>query len=597
MSRLKGADLGILIPSSTPSSVTKNSAYAGVPVFFAGRSPGDQHTDTSTGKVYVLSGSGTSVYDDFENVTRSTVAGKKTTDGTATWQLRLTNDSSIAGGQVIGTGSPGQDYITLPSGGQSLYAEVVFPTGGSLELFTNMNTSGGSRHALTVNVDNGTMLLGMSNGSSTEVPFANQNATLPGLLNRVYKVYLNADATGVVTYRIEDSVTGAFYTNTINSFGSTANNVNAGFALDVGPRLNYIALTGVGTLAWTATNGPDATAMHYKSAYNSATVYAVNDTVTDAYALYVALAAVPSGKGAPSTNPTFVPASLRSSVSNTGANGGGGFYTIIQPFTTGAAPQSVVAIEYSTVNSQGGSSGGTARVGIASSLGADPTAITWVGGVTPTPTAISATTTATSTLTLPSTLTLAASTTYYVVFQGVTGDGAYGIATNALSGATVTNGIASVTALRYSSSSNAAYGTFASGIVPLALISGYTPYWQKIGVTNESLILTGIVPGGISVANHIIKPGFRIPFAATVTKLVVRTDVALSGGATTIRATRYNNGTATSDTIIATIPDGSNSIGVNVSILTAQGDIWKFDVTAAAGSPSDLLISLEGVSS
>lgn len=104
----------------------------------------------------------------------------------------------------------------------------------------------------------------------------------------------------------------------------------------------------------------------------------------------------------------------------------------------------------------------------------------------------------------------------------------------------------------------------------------------------------GIVPGAITVANHVLKPGIRIPAPTTVRVFVVRVDAPIgAGGSLTVVARRFNNGVDTGDNISVTVAAGQAVASTTGAVLTAQGDVWKFDVTAATGSPTDMLLSLD----
>lgn len=103
-----------------------------------------------------------------------------------------------------------------------------------------------------------------------------------------------------------------------------------------------------------------------------------------------------------------------------------------------------------------------------------------------------------------------------------------------------------------------------------------------------------IVPGAIAVANHVVKPGIRIPHPTTVRTFVVRVDAPIAvGGSLTVVARRFNNGTDTTDSLTVTVAAGESVASATGAILTAQGDIWRFDVTAASGSPTDMLLALD----
>jgi hypothetical protein len=116
-------------------------------------------------------------------------------------------------------------------------------------------------------------------------------------------------------------------------------------------------------------------------------------------------------------------------------------------------------------------------------------------------------------------------------------------------------------------------------------------------VYNEPLYLSCVVAGEVAVATHIFKPGLRIPTGpTTVRRMIVRVDIAPggSGGGFTVVGHRYNNGVDTGDSISVTVNAGDNVAVTNATVDTAQGDMWKFDVTSVNGTPaSDMLINLD----
>lgn len=125
------------------------------------------------------------------------------------------------------------------------------------------------------------------------------------------------------------------------------------------------------------------------------------------------------------------------------------------------------------------------------------------------------------------------------------------------------------------------------------------PFWNFFVQGTAKWVFTdpqyfqGIVSGAIAVANHVLKPGIRMPAPTTMRQFVVRFDAPLAGGATTVVARRFNNGVDTGDSISVTVADGQTVGSTTGAVATAQGDIWKFDVTVAGGSPTDMLLSLD----
>lgn len=239
--------------------------------------------------------------------------------------------------------------------------------------------------------------------------------------------------------------------------------------------------------------GPQGTAgtsavgsMLYRAVWSSATTYAANDVVTDAYGLWAALAAVPANaSNKPSLLPTYA----------TSATDGGGNYTSSINGVFGSDNQSVgfttpagspVVVDTILVNFGGTGSQGHFTIGIASAIGANPGAVTFlssVAGVEPLAAGFAS-------FTIPA-VTLQPSTHYYVVLinSDPTGAarGANGTRYTTNAG-TVTTGlaVASVDNTNSSSPASTSASTVAWNVQSFSIIfqlqnSGAgTPYWSKI---------------------------------------------------------------------------------------------------------------------
>lgn len=228
----------------------------------------------------------------------------------------------------------------------------------------------------------------------------------------------------------------------------------------------------------------DATSLHYRGSWSSATTYAANDVVFDAYGLYAALLAVPSGlANEPILSPTLT---TNSNSVVTGANSPvitdfTNAASVYQAFTTGSSSfqvDSVTAYFFSNAPSAG-----TFRMGIASSIGTSDSTVTWVGATPPISnnpaTAASAANPNTVVSSLAAPITLQPNTTYYFVAASVSGAGAGGIAQDPSNSKVPSGGIASIGADGY------ANGDWLGPLgrsYKFSLASGTSilSYWQKI---------------------------------------------------------------------------------------------------------------------
>lgn len=105
-----------------------------------------------------------------------------------------------------------------------------------------------------------------------------------------------------------------------------------------------------------------------------------------------------------------------------------------------------------------------------------------------------------------------------------------------------------------------------------------------------------LVSGVVAVANHVLKPGVRVPAQTTLRQMVLRIDTAPVGSSLTVQAERFNNGASQGIIATASIPTGLTVGSVTgLSAACAVGDIIKFNVTAVGSTTagSDLTASLD----
>lgn len=296
--------------------------------------------------------------------------------------------------------------------------------------------------------------------------------------------------------------------------------------------------------------------MVFKDVWDIAAAYSANDVVSRSYGLYAALVAVPVNQDpviAPSYigSPVSVGAVTHASPQPT-AWGGNSVY---KAFTTGGSPITVDMIRLSLTNS--GHAAGHVTVGIASAIGANPNAVTFLanGSVAATIPAINGT----IDCVLPASIVLAASTTYYFVAVSTDVGGAPGAAGLAFAdtAASVSGGIAS-TATNVGDTdgvTSGAWTLFAGYTFLFNLFSGArAPYWRQIAsvdappkVVSKSVNYTMVPTDGTVLATA----------AITVT---------LPAAAAAIPNRRYT----VKNTIAGTVTIGGTVDGVVNKTLTVQ---------------------------
>lgn len=220
---------------------------------------------------------------------------------------------------------------------------------------------------------------------------------------------------------------------------------------------------------------PDAMALHNRGVWSSTATYAVNDVVSNTYGLYSALVAVPSGSvNEPSLLPTYAGQGSGTSTTLTGTTSLGadssyGSFTV----------NTTTTISSITVNFNAGSAGHF-KVGIASSVGANPNATIFMSSVM-----ASSPSVGNNTFTIPA-VTLSPGTTYYIVFattDSSSGGGASTLGCASTSTPTPTGNIVPGIVLGYSiggSGSPAAWATQANLVLIFTLNAGAAPYWARI---------------------------------------------------------------------------------------------------------------------
>lgn len=204
-----------------------------------------------------------------------------------------------------------------------------------------------------------------------------------------------------------------------------------------------------------------------KGLWASATAYAVGDSVLRRGKRYFALLA--STGSYPESAPTLTSVNVKQT--NSGTEYGSGGTATGTSVAMRFAPTSNVSVNAIQVNR---TAAGTLKIGIASALGADSSAVTWLAKVDAAPVVVG-----NNVITLPSTLDLVSGTTYYIV--AVTTDGTtdvYRFGTSGGSGGTYTGATSGAKATGSSSS----WGGFSTTYEPAFDMGSTDPAWQ-VGVT------------------------------------------------------------------------------------------------------------------
>ena len=221
----------------------------------------------------------------------------------------------------------------------------------------------------------------------------------------------------------------------------------------------------------------------YRAAWNASLTYATNDVVTDAYSLYVALAPVPAAAGVPGSNPA-IPLQIGllndvapgAGTAGTGNSSGMTYAFAFIPSTNSSVTQlSFVGQAQNSITTC------SASLGIASAIGASPSALVSMGSGTINSTASGY---QVFTVTLGTPVALVAGTTYYFYYQqnGANPGFAVQYDTAPPAAAYVKNGTLGTT--YQSTGGAAAYTTGTAPAVIYATANG-SPYWQKIANTGN----------------------------------------------------------------------------------------------------------------
>lgn len=105
-----------------------------------------------------------------------------------------------------------------------------------------------------------------------------------------------------------------------------------------------------------------------------------------------------------------------------------------------------------------------------------------------------------------------------------------------------------------------------------------------------------LVSGNVSVANHVLKPGLRVPAASLLREVVLRCETAPTGASITVQVERFNGGVSMGIIATASITATNNVGSVSgLSAACAKGDMLKFNVTSIGSGTAgaDLSISLD----
>lgn len=253
-------------------------------------------------------------------------------------------------------------------------------------------------------------------------------------------------------------------------------------------------------------------AMNYRAAWSGSAspTYAANDVVLDVGAVWAATAAVPTGAAyEPSLGPTFVPGGNVVGGATVAGASAAAINSVAMPFTTTASPGSVGGVTLTFGSTPGATS---IRVGIATALGANDGAITWLGT---TPTAVAAPTAAgTYNYALPASVALTGATTYYAVIQVVAGgnsDVNWGAAATVVSG-----NVASTGTLQRTTSIG---GTWATNTfnMPFSLYTSAQNYWQPLAPLVENVNIVAASSTATTLPNTLVATMHKVTLTANCT--------------------------------------------------------------------------------
>ena len=214
----------------------------------------------------------------------------------------------------------------------------------------------------------------------------------------------------------------------------------------------------------------------YKGQWAAATAYAIGDTVDRSGLRYAATLA--STGTDPVSPPTYVTVGAQTNGANNGSGGGAGSALVVQFVPT--TNMAISAMRYQFLVS----GGGTFKVGIASAVGVNPAAITWLGAATGQSGAVG-----TYVAPLPAVLNLVAGTTYYAVLYSETGTNTFGAAHSG-GGAGTYTGITSPGAFNATSGAN--WSSLAAGPAFRFDLLNMTSPWLSTGLP----VAVGVPSGG-----------------------------------------------------------------------------------------------------
>lgn len=464
MSRLKGADLGISLPATLMN-------FRGV--WSASPSPAYAVDD-----VVLRNGA--------EYVARAVPGGV---------------DPLAAGGAFVG-GNTGMSSTTA-LGGDSVYQSFTVnavTTAAAVQVGFAAASTGhftvGIASAIGVNPGAVTWLTNAA--APTAAAAGNVTVPVPAVTLQpgvtYYFVAVTSDGGSPGANQIASSSAGGVPNGVLATIGSSVGYANgvptaawaaplAGYALQFG-----IGTNNAGSSYWQPL-GPTAP-MNYRGAWSASAspAYAANDVVLDSGLLWLALGAVPTGTAnEPSLLPRYVSsyASL-GVVDNAATAGSRNSGSVYQAFTV-STPTTISALSIAVASANLTLHG---YFGIASAIGASPSAATFLAQTAPVTSP--ANTATTLTLPLDKTITLQTGTTYY--FVGVTldstpgaglGSVGYTAAAPRVSGninAAATTGSAGNTATSAWSTDAASTATYYWGIG-----TGGASYWQSLSPLQENV--------------------------------------------------------------------------------------------------------------
>lgn len=587
------ASLGYTAPTLTSLGGCKSTVGPGLPTV-TGRSTGDFHLNQTDGKEYTLTGA--SAGSDSDSFNRpdtpaggssigSTAGGRAwvAAGGTAAAQLPFISGNKMVQSSVNNRGSWAINIGSLVGGGSvsatmkagASAADVNFLT-LSIGVPLAGDPSDGSAIAngwyVAIETHSTTPLVNVYKPDGTTCQYSLQGL-IWGAAASTYTLSISPNGLTATVYKDGVALTAPSFGNPTSA--SAATGTYAGFGIKVGsaPTLaGYLDDFSVflnGTLAWTA---PASGSMTYKGAWVSG-AYALNDVVTDAYGLWLALAAVPTG---PTYEPSLVPQYLSGGAVLASAtqtpNVALGVSAYAQPFI----PNANMTVSGGSIDFAAGSlATNSFRVGLTSTsptgTGTSPAYLTVSQAITAPQGAGS------MPFVFPA-QALVSGTTYWLVVEQVAGnDDCELAANNTMAPALV--GISSLpTVARYRPTGAGAWANDSTNnhVSKFSLSSGTaSPYWRKLGNTGNQENVGQVAASGatLTIPDPEIQPVTR---AVLTANLVVALPTVKSGQSFKVVLVQDATGSRTVAWTGGTTVLWPGGVAPTQTATALKGDVYEF---------------------